>query len=106
MKKEIRICHGKSCGHSGKQILSAATKKIENEGLQKDIFAESCHCMGECQKGPNVQIVSSGKKEVRNHMTPRSIENEVDYLSGKKERPSQNPGEARNALDSLLSGGF
>lgn len=106
MKNEIRICYGKSCGHSGKQIFSTAKQKIDRENLHHKIHVDQCHCMGECQKGPNVQIFSSGKKEVKNAMSPRSIENEVDFLSGKKERPTQKPGEAKNTLDSLLSGGF
>ena len=106
MKKRIRICKGNTCGHFGKDLLDSAKKKIQKENLSDRILAEECHCLGECMKGPNIQIENAGRRETKSKMNKKALEKEIDSLSGKTQIPLQKPGEAKNTLNSLLSGGF
>lgn len=105
-KKTIRICHGKKCKKFATELDTSAIEKIQKENLEDSITTESCHCLGECAKGPNIQILTDGKRITKNYMNKRAIEKEIDILSGKQASPSFRPGTAKKNLNDLLSGGF
>lgn len=100
-KTTIRVCQGHSCCQRNKGLLEAAKKK---EG--PEIQVEESACLGQCQKGPNVQMLQGEKREIKNKMSPRKIEEEIDIFSGKKKRIETPKNSAKSTVSNLLSGGF
>ncbi len=103
---QVRICHGKTCGHHAEKIMNTAKNKITSEHLEDKVNIETCHCLGQCEKSPNILVESEGKRQIKNSMSPKAIEREIDILSGKNKEVLIKPGESKEALDNLLSGRF
>ncbi|MDT8400341.1 MAG: (2Fe-2S) ferredoxin domain-containing protein [Bacteroidales bacterium] len=59
MKKpdEIRICLGSSCFARGnKDIVEELNSFLEKHHLRDKLVIKGSHCLGNCQKGPNISF--------------------------------------------------
>jgi NADH:ubiquinone oxidoreductase subunit E len=62
MNFTVRICQGIECDNcGGGDLFKEAKKSAEN---RNHITIEKRHCMAQCQKAPNVQVMDEAGKEV------------------------------------------
>ena len=76
--KKIQICTGKSCGKTSPELIKALKKK------NPDAVIENCGCLSKCSFAPNAKIINNEKERIVTGQTERSLQSELDVLSGKK----------------------
>jgi len=92
MNQQVFICSGKTCSQRGSRDLFAIAKR-------QGINAETCGCMKQCQRGPNIRVRSGASDMVKNGMTEERFEH---YLGSLKKGKVN----SKKTLNSLLSSGF
>ena len=53
----ITLCMGSSCFSRGnKKVLQVIRDYLSGKGLAELVKFKGCHCMGQCEHGPNIRI--------------------------------------------------
>ena len=56
-KKEITLCMGSSCfAHGNNRTLGLVKSFLENNGLEAEVFLKGSRCVGQCSRGPVMQV--------------------------------------------------
>jgi len=85
--------------------MVSARKKLAKDSAEHKVSLGTCHCLGQCKQGPNIQVEDETTRKVVNKMSPYKLEQEIQALSEGRREPVKRVS-AKNELNNLLSGGF
>lgn len=105
MKKTVfRICTGNTCRNRSQELHQATVRKIDSMGLHESVTVDTCLCLGQCERGPNIKIEQGAESSIMLGTTPHKIGMEMERIAGK--RIAIVPGKAKRAMSDILRGGF
>jgi NADH:ubiquinone oxidoreductase subunit E len=79
----IAVCVGSSCtGKKSRKVRSRLKKLVKKQNLQDKVKIKKSACMGECAKGPIIEIKPTGKRIKR--VTPKRAEKLLTKIVARK----------------------
>jgi hypothetical protein len=69
----IRVCQNKHCCKKYPNLLQSISNLMEHNANAAQVVVESSGCLSECEKGPNIEILSNSKSNVFNGIDDATI---------------------------------
>ena len=67
--EKLFVCTGKVCSEAYQAQGIIDRLKYETKE-RKNLTIDTCPCMGQCKKGPNIKQIKNGQEVIHNKQTP------------------------------------